>query len=58
MRAMEILDNGFKKNSRITSAIEYQNRLPRDHVKSFSLGVLLVCALFSNLFHHLFSYLY
>lgn len=55
---MEILDNDFKKNSQTTSAIEYQNRLPRDHVKSLPRGVLLIYTLFSNLFHHLFSYLY
>lgn len=35
MRAMGILDNDFKKNSGITSAIEYQNRLAKDSVKSF-----------------------
>ena len=54
MRAMGILDNDFKKNSGVTSVIEYQNRLARDSVNSFSPGVLVVCTLFSNLFYHLF----
>jgi len=46
MRAMGILNNDFKKNSGVISAIEYQNRLARDSVKSFSPGVLVVCTLF------------
>lgn len=58
MRAVGILDDDFKKNSWVTRAIEYQNRLARDSVKSFYLGVLVVCTLFSNLFHHLFFCLY
>ena len=58
MRAIGILDNDFKKNPLVTSAIEDQNRLARDSVKSFSLGVSVVCTLFSNLLHHLFFYLY
>ena len=53
-----MLDNGFKKNSWVKSAIEYQKRFARDTAKSFSLGVLVVCTSFPNLIHHLLSYLY
>ena len=58
MRAIGTLDNGFKKNSWVKSAIEYQKRFARDSAKSLSLGVLVVCTSFPNLFHHLLSYLY
>ena len=58
MSAIGILDNGFKKNSWVKSAIEYQKRLARDSAKSFPLGMLVVCTLFSSLFLHLLFYLY
>ena len=34
MRAIGMLDNGFKKNSWVKSAIEYQKRFARDTAKS------------------------
>lgn len=39
---MGILDNDFKKNSGVISASEYQNKLARDSVNSFSPGMLVV----------------
>lgn len=57
-RAIGISDSDLKKNSWVTSAIEYQNRLAGYSVKSLSSRVLVVCTLFSNLFHHLFFYFY
>ena len=42
MRAIGMLDNGFKKNSWVKSAIEYQKRFARDSAKSFSLSVSCV----------------
>lgn len=48
----------LRKNSWVKSAIEYCEEVSKRQCKIFPLGVLLVCTLFSNLFHHLLFYLY
>ena len=55
MRAIGILDNLFKKNSWVKSAIEYQKRLARDSAKSFPLGVLVVLHCFPICFTTCFT---